>query len=110
VWFGHEIQHQPDAVLGQLRAKSRQGLIAAELFARRIAGDGKSRAADIVLGEVRQCGLELGAPWRIAARDGPPAGPVCQTLSSQIQSKPWRAKPSIVAGSISARVTGRPRS
>jgi hypothetical protein len=39
-----------------------------------------------------------------------PAAPVCQTLSSQIQSKPCSAKPSIVAPWMSARVTRLPAS
>jgi hypothetical protein len=48
----------------------------------------------------RHCGLP-----RETAR---PAAPVCQTLSSQIQSKPFSAKPSIVVSSMSARVIGLP--
>ena len=70
----------------------------------RVGGDGEAGAADVVLGEIGKGCLELGVPPDCSARRPEPAGPVCQTLSSQIQSKPGAAKPiDRCIGRISAR-------
>ena len=106
----HEIEQQLDAAPCQPFAELRQCRLAAERRADGISGDRKARAADVVLGQVGQNGLELGAPLRMLRETARPAAPICQTLSSQIQSKPCSAKPSIVASSMSARVIRLPAS
>ena len=52
--------------------------------------------------------LELAPPVGLAARHALPAGPVCHTLSSQIQSKPCSARRSSSASLKSSSVAARP--
>ena len=75
----------------------------------RVAGDRESRAGDVLLAQVRQRLLELAGATRGLAREiRCAAGPVCQTLRSQIQSNPIAASRSSSASGMSSSVAGRP--
>jgi hypothetical protein len=77
----HEIEHQAQVPLGEALAQSSEGRIAAEVGMHYVAGDRKSRARDIVLGEVRERRFEFPSPLRIGARralTGEPGSPHAQ--------------------------------
>ena len=68
----HEIEQQLDAAPRQSFAELRQRRLAAQRLADGVGRDRKAGAADVVLGQVGQNRLELGAPLRVAARNRPP--------------------------------------
>ena len=75
----------------------------------RVAGDGEPGAGDVLLAQVGQRLLETPCATRgWCARPAAPAGPVCQTLSNQTQSKPISARRSSSASGMSSSVAGRP--
>ena len=74
----------------------------------RVAGDRETRAGDVLLAQVGQRLLEFAAPLGLARETRCPASPVCQTLSSQTQSKPISAMRSSSASGMSSSVAGRP--
>ena len=57
------------AALAEPLAQAGQSRVAAEIRVDRVAGDGETRAGDVLLAQVRQRLLEFAAPLRIAARD-----------------------------------------
>ena len=70
----HEIQHQLDTVSREPLAKLRQRRVVPNLLADGVTGDCEAGAADVVLFEIGQDGAELGSPFGLAPRDGPPCG------------------------------------
>ena len=56
----HEIEHQLDVALCQPLAELRKRRVTAQCLADRVGGDREAGAADIVLGQIGQNGLELG--------------------------------------------------
>ena len=107
--IGDEIEHQLQAALLQSFAEAGQGGVAAEVLVDRVAGDREAGAGDVFLAQVRQRLLEFVPPLGIArARLVAPPAPVCQTLRSQIQSKPCAARRSSSASGMSSSVAGRP--
>ena len=75
----------------------------------RVAGDCEAGTGDVLLAQVGQRLLEFLAPFRVAARDLLPAGPVCQTLRNQTQSKPICGQAVQFGVGMSSSVAGRPR-
>ena len=67
----HEIQHQPNIASRKSFTKLRQRRLTPKLLADRVGGDRKARAAYIVLDEVGQYRVELGASLRSTPRDRP---------------------------------------
>ena len=91
---GDEVEHQLQAALAQPLAQAGQRRVAAEVAMHGVAGDREAGAGDVLVAQVGQRLLELAAPLRVArARSRCAAGPVCQTLSNQTQSKPSSRQP-----------------
>ena len=106
--IGHEVKHQPETALIEPFTQAGQRLVAAQVRMRRVGGDRKSRAGDILLAQIRQGRLKIFPPLGLGARHLLPASPVVQTLRNQIQVKPRSARRSNSASGISSRVAGRP--
>ena len=70
----HKIEQKLDAAPCQCFAELRQRRFAAQRLAYSVARNRKPGAADVVLGQVGKNRLELGAPLRIAARNGAAGG------------------------------------
>ncbi len=67
--IGNEIQEQPQAALAEPFAQPRQRGIAAQTAVRRVTGDRKAGAGDILFAQVRQRLLKFPAPLEIGPGD-----------------------------------------
>ena len=107
---GHEVEHQPQAALGEPGAEARERRRPAQRFIDLVAGDGEARSRDIVFGQIGQRRLELGAPrGRVAARHRPALpGPSARRSAARSSRSRRRAMSSRTSSSTSARVIGLP--
>ena len=106
---GDEVEHQPQPALSQPLAQAGQRGIAAQIAMHGVAGDGETGAGDVFLAQVGQRLLRIRVRHSGLLREiACAAGPVCQTLSSQTQSKPISARRSSSASGMSSSVARRP--
>ena len=88
--------------LPQTFAEPRQRGVPSQKLMHGVAGDRKPRAGNVLFAEIGERLFEFLLPFGVTA------GPVCQTLRNQTQSKPIRARLSSTASGMSSRVAGRP--
>src|SRR5262249_56492463 len=69
---GNEIEEQPQPAPPEPLAQAGERRIASEPVMNGVAGDGKTRAGDVPLTEVRERVLELAAPLAVGAGDPTP--------------------------------------
>jgi hypothetical protein len=67
--IGDKIEHEPQAAPLQPFAQPGQAPVAAELFVDGVAGDGETRAWNIVVAQIVQCLVELLPPAFVATGD-----------------------------------------